>query len=236
MYRCLHLFVLTAALGACESPASISIHPETVVFDKAGATAMLQVEILNSAKEKMSTRGIEINWYNDDADVVRMTEDGHLTAIASGKAEIKAEIAGTHLFDTVPVEVRIPEAIRVSKDKLRLNVGQTLEDVWAEVITGRGAFIEGLTPTFWSEDTSVVKVESTANDTHRQTFARLTGISPGTTRILVKYEGISATVRVSVFGEGDEVIMVGDHISKKKERDARRAAKNKRQKPRKIEF
>jgi uncharacterized protein YjdB len=221
---------------ACESPAKIVIEPVEVVLEKKGQTAMLEAVVLNGDGEKMSIRGLEINWFNDDKDVIRITHDGQVTALASGKAEVKATLEEGILSDTASVEVRIPEGIRVSKDKLRLTVGQTVEDVWAEVITSRGAFVEGLLPTFWSEDDKVVKVEAVIGGTRRQTFAKLTGVSPGTARIVVRHEGLSSSIRVSVFDEEDDVIMVGDRISKKKMRDARRASKNKKHKPRKIEF
>ena len=216
--------ILTLLFGAlaCTTPSKIEITPKDVVLDKAGRTQLLSVKVLDQDGKEMSTRGIEINWYCEDTSVVKLTQDGVVTAVASGEAEVTAEVAETGVKETVTVEVKIPSAVQVSIDKLRLEAGESKDDVWASVRTERGAMIQDLKPSWSSENTSVVRVEPAGDTSRPQSFVKLTGVSSGVTRVTARYENFTQEIRVTVFGEGEEVEMVGNGISEKKTRDAKR--------------
>jgi hypothetical protein len=158
-----------------------------------------------------------------------------VTAVASGGADIEAAIAETDVKAKVTVRVQIPSAVQVSREKLRLDVGQTLDDVWAVVNTERGGFIKDLRPTWSTESSSIVRVAPVDDPNRPRSYAKLTGVAPGVTHVTARYASFSKTIRVNVFGEGEEVQMVGAGISAKKARDARRG-KKKKEKALKYDF
>ncbi len=226
--------VTLLALG-CTTPTKIEVSQKEVVLDKAGKTALLEARVLDQDGSAMSIRGLEIRWSCEETGVARVTPDGQVTAVASGDADVKVEVVGTALSEIVKVEVKIPKVVHVSKDKLRLFEGESKEDIWAEVQTERGAFVEGAAVTWSSDDSSVVKVEPVVDPTRRRQFVRLTGVTPGTTHAVARHGTMSKSVRVSVFASDQEVNLAGSQISKKKARDAKRY-KKKKVKPRRIEF
>ena len=177
---------------------------------------------------------MDIAWSTDDTHAVNLTQDGMVTAKASGDATVRVEIVGTGVSAETEVDVAIPDKIRFSKEKIRLVVGETAE-VSAEVVTSRGAYIDGLEPVAAAEESSIVLVETAPSSNARGTVLRLTGRSPGTTQVLAKYETVSGSLRAAVFEGDEEIHMVGNHISKKKEREAR-ARHPKKEKPRRFEF
>ena len=219
----------------CSTPTTIEITPNNVVLEKKNASVRLQATVRDQDGREMSTKGLQIAWSSDDSSVISLDQDGLVIAAASGDADVRAEIAETDVRAKVTVEIKIPSAVKVSKDKMRLWVGETKTDVWADVRTERGAPIEGLRPNWSSENPSVVKVESIQDGSTRQSKVKITGVTPGTTRVTARHENFSAFVRVTVFAEDEEVQMVGSQISKKKARDAKKY-KKKKEKPRKIAF
>jgi hypothetical protein len=229
------LLTVLLPLG-CTTPTALEISPDDVVLKKKNESIRLQATVRDQDAREMSTKGLQISWSTDDSNVITVDQDGLVIAQASGDAEVKAEIAETDIKAKATVEVQIPLAVKASKEKLRLWVGETKIDVWADVRTERGTPIEGLLPTWSSENSSIVKVEPVQTDRTRQSMVKMTGVAPGTTRITARHENLTASVRISVFGEGDEVQMVGSQISKKKARDAKRYKKKKKEKPRRLEF
>jgi hypothetical protein len=233
---CLALLALAlSSATACSTPSKIDITPKDAVLDKVGASVLLRARILDQDGEEMSSRGLELGWYSNDTGVVKLTPDGVAVAVGSGSAEVRVEVAGTGVRETATVAVRIPSAVEVSLDKVRLWEGETKADVWADVRTERGAVIPGLRPTFISENPAVVKVEPVMDQQGPRSFAKLTGVSPGAARVIARYGDAARDIKVTVFAEDEEVRMVGNHISKKKERDARRG-KKKKEKPLKYDF
>ena len=221
--------------GGCSTPTTIEITPDNAVLDKANASVRLEATVRDQDGSAMSSKGIQIGWSSDDSSVLSVDQDGLVIAKASGDAEITAEVAGTNVRAKVTVEVKIPSAVKVSKEKMRLWVGETKTDVWADVRTDRGAPIEGLRPRWLSENPTVVKAEPMPDTNTRMSGVRLTGVTPGTARVTARYENFSAFTRVTVFAEDEEVQMVGSQISKKKARD-RKKYKKKKKKPRRLEF
>ncbi|MCP4602503.1 MAG: hypothetical protein GY847_18635 [Proteobacteria bacterium] len=228
---------LTMILAAgCTTPSKIEVTPDKVVFEKAGATTLLQAIVLDQDGNQMSTKGLDIVWSSKDTKNVKLSPDGQVTAAASGETDIDVEIAGTEIKTRVPVRVKIPSSIQVSTEKLRLWENQIKENIWAEVRSEKGAFLEGFLPKWSSEDSSVVKVEPIIDPKKRQSWVKMTGVKRGTTHINATFRGITKSIRVAVFAEDEEVNMAGVHISKKKEEQARKAAARKKKKRRQIQF
>lgn len=213
--------------AACTTPTRIEITPKDIVLDAAGKTVLLQAKVLDQNDEVMSTRGLDLAWYTEDTNVIHLTQDGVVSSVASGEAEVTVEVPGTELRAFTTVEVKIPSSVQVSVDKLRLWVGESKQDIWADVRTERGAVIADLRPSFSSLDPDVVRVEPVSEGVGVRSQAKITGIIPGVARIKAGYETMSTEIKVTVFAEDEEVSMVGNHISKKKERDARRGKQKK---------
>lgn len=228
-FACILLFF------ACTSPSKIEISPLDPILRAAGKSVLLQIKILDSDGNEMSARGLDLAWSTDDTTAVSLTQDGLVTAKASGDANVRVEIVGTDVTANTKVEVQIPFAIRFSKEKIRLITGETVDNLYAEVITSRGAYIAGLVPTFSADDPEVVSVEPQIEPGSRGTRIQLTAKSAGTTQVTARLDNMTASVRTAVFNGDEEINMVGNHISKKKERDARRREK-KKEKPQSFAF
>ncbi len=213
---------VTCVAISCTSPSKIEISPDKAVLDAAGKMVLLQAEIKDQDGNAMSSKGYDIIWSTEDNGIVSVTPFGQVTAKASGTATVKAEIDGTDIFGAARVEVRIPFAVQFSKDKVRLIKGETVDNIRAEVVTSKGVAIEGLTPTFSAEDSSVVEVQSLVEASGRGFVIKLTGKNPGTSQVTARLNSISASLRVAVFEGDEEINLAGDKISKKKQRDARR--------------
>ncbi len=170
----LGLTMMSAA--GCTTPSKIEVTPDKVVFEKAGATTLLHAIVLDQDGNQMSTKGLDIVWSSKDTKNVKLSPDGQVTAAASGETEIDVEIAGTEIKTRVPVRVKIPSSIQVSTEKLRLWENQIRENVWAEVRSEKGAFLEGFLPKWSSEDSSVVKVEPIIDLKKRQSWVKMTGV------------------------------------------------------------
>jgi len=228
--------MLTGCLAvACTSPAKIEITTKNPVLDKAGQLLLLQVSITDENGKALSLRGIDLAWYTDDRDTISLTQDGQITAKASGDATVRVEIVGTDLSARTKVTVQIPYGIRFTREKLRLVTGETVDNLLAEVVTSRGAAIPGLQPTFAAEDSAVLEVIAQPDPHGRGTKLILKGKNPGTTQVIGRLGNITASVRAAVFDGDEEINLVGNHISKKKERDARSREK-KKEKPHRFTF
>jgi hypothetical protein len=234
---CAALGIVATLFLGCASPARIEITPDNVVFERAGDSMMLQATVFDQDDRQMSHKGIDLEWMCKDNNVVRLTSDGEVAAVASGDAKVEVTIPGVDLRAETSVRVKLPSSIRVSQDKLRLWEGETKEDVWAEVLSEKGAFLEGYLPEWSSDDPSIVKVEKIVDPNRRQSWVKLIGVRKGTSQVSAKFRGISGTIRVAVFAEDEEVVLAGDHISEKKLKDAKReAARKKKNKPTRIAF
>lgn len=229
--------VAVCCIFGCAAPEKIEVRPEEVVFERAGDSMMLQATVLDRDGREMSHKGLDIAWMCKDNNVVRLSSDGEVTAVASGDANVEVSIQGTELRAQASVRVKLPGSVRVSQDKLRLWEGEVKEDVWAEVLSEKGAYLEGYFTDWSSDDESVVRVEKIVDPSRRQSWVKLIGVGKGTTQVTAKFRGISQPIRVAVFAENEEVVMAGDRISEKKRKDAAREAnRKKKDKPLKYDF
>ncbi len=215
-----------AALAGCTTPAKVEIVPDKVVLEGAGSSKKLEAKVYDKNGELL-TEGVEIVWFSEDTKVIKLNADGEVTAVSSGEAEVEVEVVGTELKLVAPIRVKIPSSLNVSHEKLRLWTGQVKENVWAEVHSEKGAFIEGYLPTWTSEDPTIVKVEQIKDSNRRQSWVKMTGMKSGTTYINATFQGISKTIRVGVFDEDEEVALDGTRISKEKKEKEKDSKKKK---------
>lgn len=203
--------VALGAITACTKPAKVEIVPDKVVLEGAGATQKLAAKVLDADGNQM-TEGVDVIWFTEDSEHIKLATDGTVTALASGEATVTLEVVGTELKGEVPIRVKIPQSIHVSHERLRLWTGQVKENVWAEVRSEKDAYIEGYKANWVSDDPDIVKVE-TINDNRRQSFVRMTGMKSGVTFVYAKFDPFSKRIRVAVFDEDEEVALDGTRIT-----------------------
>ncbi|MCP4676930.1 MAG: hypothetical protein GY854_15715 [Deltaproteobacteria bacterium] len=220
------LTFVVAGLAGCSTPTKVEIIPDKVVIEGAGVSKKLEAKVTD-ADGKLMTDGIDIVWFSEDTKIFKLTHDGEVTGVASGEGKVQVEVVGTELKVEVPIRVKIPSSINVSHEKLRLWLGQVKDNVWAEVHSEKGAFIEGYLPTWTSEDPSIVRVEQIKDPNRRQSWVKMTGMKSGTTYVNASFQSITKTLRVSVFSEDEEVSLDGTRITKdmKKEKEEKKKGK-----------
>jgi hypothetical protein len=235
---------LTAAMGCSPTPVDLEIIPESVVLDGADATQKLVAKVLDGDGNPIS-EGVDVLWFSEDSKIFKLATDGTLTAVASGEGEVEAEVVGADIKKTVEVRVKIASSINVSHEKLRLWTGQVKDNVWSEVHSEKGAFIEGFMPEWSSEDPTIVKVEQINDPNRRQSWVKLTGMKSGNTHIITSFRHLMKSVRVRVYDEDEEVALDGTRIPKnakekaQMEKDKWKSTKEKKKKkksPKKMKF
>lgn len=208
------LLLLLMTVFACSKPAKIEITPAKVVLEEPGATQQLQAKVFDA--DGALIPDARVVWFSTDTKLIKLSQDGEVSAIASGEANVEVEVVNSPIKASVPIRVKIPSSIHVSHEKLRLWIGQVKDNVWAEVHSEKGAFVEGYLPSWTSDDPTIVKVEPIVDAKRRQSWVKMTGLKSGVTYINASFRGITKTIRVGVFGEEEEVDLSGQRIEKKK--------------------
>ena len=216
MKKAFRLSLLWAGIGAitlagCQSPAKVEILPEKIVLEGAGTTMKLTAKVLDKNGQEMTDK-VNIVWFSDNTSHIKLSHDGEVKAVASGEATVEVEVVGHNLKATAPVRIKIPSSVETSHEKLRLWNGQVKENVWAEVRSEKGAFIEGYLPSWSSDDPSIVLVEPIKDPSRRQSWVKLTGLKSGNTTIHATFKQYSKSIKVAVFDEDEQVALDGTRI------------------------
>ena len=207
------------AIGCSPTPVEIKAEKDIYVLDEAGAKDQIKVSILDADGDKIP-EGLEVVYFSPDTKIIRLgQQDGKIEAKASGEANVEVEVVGTDIKLDVPVRVKIPGAIELSHEKLRLWTGQVKENVCSWVQSEKGAYIEGMIPEWASEDPTIVSVEQLpdpVNDPKRnRSYVKLVGKKSGDTYILTSFRHLSRSIRVRVYDEDEEVTLAGQRLGKK---------------------
>jgi uncharacterized protein YjdB len=205
---------VTAAVIGCSAPSKLEAIPENVVLDGLGTSEKIAIKVYDDNGD-LVTEELKFVWFSSSTTIIRLEQDGTVTGVASGEAEVEVELVGGELKTTVPVRVKNPASIKVSHEKLRLWTGQVKTDVWAGVHSEKDAFIEGYMPKWNSDDPTVVQVEPIVDARRRQSWVKLTAIKSGTTYVNAVFKNLTKAIRVSVFDEDEEAELDGTRIPKK---------------------
>lgn len=204
-------YIAVAALSGCQTAAKVEILPNDIVLEGVGATLKLKARVLDTKGEEMTDK-VKIVWFSSDTKHIKLSHDGEIKAISSGEAKVEVEVVGTDLKTVAPVRIKIAASINTSHEKLRLWTGQVKENVWAEVHSEKGAFIEGYLPVWTSDDPSIVKVEPIEDPKRRQSWVKMTAMKSGDTIINATYSQFTKSIRVAVFDEDEQVALDGTRI------------------------
>jgi hypothetical protein len=226
--------VLAAACSP--TPASIEINPKDVVLDGAGTKLKLDVRVLD-ADGVVIEEGVDVVFFSADTEHFKLSSSGEITAQASGEGVVEIELVGTQIKKEVPVRVKIAGSINLShpQKRLRLWTGQVKDNVWSEVHSEKGAFIEGFRPDWKTEDATVVSVEPVFPD-RRQSWVKMVGMKSGKTNLFTCFRGICETIVVAVYDEDEEVSLDGTRIPKDAKKKKEEQKKKKLKKAKKMKF
>ena len=212
------LFVITVSvfmacgLLACgPTPAKLEIVPAQVVLDGADAQMKLNVRVLDRAGKTIETDA-DIIWFSEDDHHFKLSQDGTLKALASGSGEVVAELVGHDIKAQVRVRVKIASSLEVSHKRLGMWVGYLTRKVWAKVRSEKGALIQDFRPTWHSLDPAVAKVETVDDFNSVASFAEVTALKSGDTRIVASFRHLKKEIVVRVLNDDEEIDPAGQRI------------------------
>jgi minor extracellular serine protease Vpr len=175
--------IITSTKGA---PKALTVTPDQVTLE-AGQSQQLAVTATYSIGDEDVTDQVTFSGYNSEVITV---ENGKITAVAAGTTELAVQFEG--LQATVSVTVNavpdpVPTALTVTPAQVTLEAGQnqqlTVKATYStgdEDVTNQASY-SGYNP-------AVVTVEN----------GKITAVAAGETNILVEFEGLQATVAVTV--------------------------------------
>lgn len=129
-------------------------------------------------------------WSSSDEEVIEVTKEGKVTALAEGKAVITAKYGGKKVTNRVlVVEEKKVKDLRVSRSSLRLEADNTGEIVLYAVYENRYEEIVTKDAEWTVEDPEVATVENGV----------VTALESGKTTITVEYGGETITINITVW-------------------------------------
>ncbi len=215
------LFVVltaTAAIvtAACSTPADIRFDKEVYVLEGFDAEGQIVATAVDADGTPIKD-GVDMTFFCQKNDIVKVTNDGKLKAVASGEDEVEVEIVGTEIKKIAKVRVKIPGSIAVSHEKLRLWVGQVKKNVAAWVLSEKEAYIEGYLPDWTSDDPTIVSVKRIPDPTrgqYQRSYVEMVGLKSGDTTVNATYGNLMTSITVRVYSEDDEVDLSGQRKPK----------------------
>ncbi|TQK53950.1 Ig-like protein group 3 [Brevibacillus sp. AG162] len=132
----------------------------------------------------------EATWSSSDEEVIEVTKEGKVTALAEGKAVITAKFGGKKVTNRVlVVEEKKVKDLRVSRSSLRLKADKTGEIVLYAVYEKRYEEIVTKDAVWTVEDPEIATVENGV----------VTALESGKTTITVEYGGETITIKITVW-------------------------------------
>ncbi|ASJ55972.1 phage tail protein [Brevibacillus formosus] len=129
-------------------------------------------------------------WSSSDEEVIEVTKEGKVTALAEGKAVITAKYGGKKVTNRVlVVEEKKVKDLRVSRSSLRLEADNTGEIVLYAVYENRYEEIVTKDAEWTVEDPEIATVENGV----------VTALESGKTTITVEYGGETITINITVW-------------------------------------
>ena len=193
------LFCLVAAamcfFAACErpqveEPVKIRLNKELISGLSVGATQQLEVTVTPADAK------VTLVWASDNESVAVVDDQGNVTGVAPGTAEVSVTADEAVAKCKVMVIALKPQGLSLDVEKLDMTVGQTRQ--LEAVVTPTGAEAEDLQ---WSSDNKSVAI---VND------GLVTAVSEGKTVITVSCNGgkLIAECEVTVAKQPEEKVMV----------------------------
>ncbi|MBN2528496.1 MAG: hypothetical protein JXR76_19060 [Deltaproteobacteria bacterium] len=201
-----------STITAC-SPTPVAIRFEQDVYTLEGSGAEGQIVAFTvDADGKKIENGPDLTFFCESRDIVQVSNDGKIKAVASGEDKVEVEVVGHDIKATVGIRVKIPSDIEVTHEKLSLWVGQEKKNVAAWVVSEKGAYIEGYTPTWVSADPSIVTVKDIPDPSKgkmQRSYVEMHGMKSGDTTIKATFQDMEKEIVVRVYREDEELDLSG---------------------------
>ncbi len=176
----------TANIVVAPSPiATLRIDPATLTM-LVGATARLSPVAQDAGGNVLGQR--VVTWTSGAPNVVAVSNDGVLTALAAGTAIVFATAEGRIATATITVNAIAATTMTVTPPTATVIAGQSL-DLTAVLRSGTGQVLEGRLVTWSSSNSAVALVSSTG---------RVRGVSSGTARIDATSDGVTGSSAITV--------------------------------------
>ena len=107
----------SAAVTVRQAPATVSLAPDSPMFEAAGETATLIVAVADADGHPIE--GVQVSWASRDVAVATVDTTGLVTAVAAGRAEVTATSGGHEASAAVTVAFHAV-SISLDRDVLRL--------------------------------------------------------------------------------------------------------------------
>ena len=187
-----HAVLLGSACGVTDTDeptavASIAVTPKTLEV-AAGGTGALEAKVTDDAGKVVRDR--RVVWATSNPSIATVSENGVVTGVSVGRADIAATAEGKSDVASVtvtPTAARV-SSVRIVPDRVDLVVaaGTTLS---ATPYDSRGAAITGRVVVWMTNNATVAAVSQTG---------RVTALVPGTAVITAVIDGVTGTATVVV--------------------------------------
>jgi serine/threonine protein kinase len=174
-----------ARLSVAPAPvANVVVAPAELSL-RVGETATLEATLTDRAGTKLSGR--ETTWQSSSEKIATVSERGVVTALAEGKAEITAIANGKRATAQVKVAAAPVATVLLAEPKPVI-AGERVQ-LQVQLKDTRGAPLAGRTVKWTSSSPAVATVTGDG---------QLTGMGPGSARVMAECEGKSAAINVTV--------------------------------------
>ncbi len=129
--------------------------------------------------------GVEVLWSSSDESVATVASDGTVTGVNSGTATITADAEGNtaEMIVRCNFDATAETGNRLTHEDVTIRIGETY---YLRLLDADGDRIDNVA--YYCKDTDICSVDG----------AKITGLSTGTTNVVVTYEGVSYTCIVRV--------------------------------------
>ena len=201
---------ITATSEGKTGAASVTVHnvpvatvevipnPATVTV---GQTGQLAVVLEDATGAELTGR--EVVWSTSDPAVATVTEQGVVTGVAAGEATITATSEGQSGSTLVTVSAVPVESVDVTPATLALQAGESAQ-LTAVAKAADGSILPDRLATWRSTDASVARVGPTGV---------VTGVGPGSTRVIATIDAAADTTRVSVTSQPVATVEINPSVA-----------------------
>lgn len=144
--------------------ASVAVTSQTDSLFSLGETAQFTATAMNADGTALS--GQTFKWSSSDESIAVVDDDGTVTAVANGVAQISAAVSGVSGAAEVAVAQQVA-TVTVTPASVTINVGQTQQFAAAATDAG-GSAVTGVKFLWVSSDQSIATVDSTGRATARR--------------------------------------------------------------------
>lgn len=193
-------FLMGAVLLAAQDPGPRVVAEPTVVELTVGDSARLAATVRDAGGAAGAEAGVR--WFTTDTEVIALSADGSVRALASGRAEARALALGRSGIAPAVVIVRVtplPAAqLAATAPALRLAVGTSVP-IRLTARDREGGALEEVQARYSSSADGVARVDA---------LGRVWAVGPGTARVQVTSGDASATLDFTVTDEGPLTVSI----------------------------